>query len=76
MTSYCHEIGNGDFFQILTVFTIYDNLLISFNTTVTLKNIGSCSSVIIVTRLWAGWPGFNSWKGQGLYSLPPCPDWI
>jgi hypothetical protein len=25
------------------------------------------SSVIIVTRLWAGWPGFNSWQGQGYF---------
>jgi len=26
----------------------------------------SCNSLVsIVTRLWSGWPGFNSWQGKG-----------
>jgi len=28
------------------------------------------NSVSTVTRLWTGWPGFNSWQGQGIFSLP------
>jgi hypothetical protein len=29
-------------------------------------------SVIIVARLWAGWPGFNSQQEQEFFSLPLC----
>jgi len=25
------------------------------------------SSIITVTRLWAGWLGFNSWQGAGIF---------
>jgi hypothetical protein len=32
------------------------------------------SSVSVVTRLWCGWSGFNSWEGQGFFSLAQCPD--
>jgi hypothetical protein len=32
------------------------------------------SSVSIETRLWAGWPEFNFYQGQGFFSLPPHPD--
>jgi hypothetical protein len=27
------------------------------------------SSVTIMTRVWAGWPEFNTWQGQGIFSL-------
>jgi hypothetical protein len=34
------------------------------------------SSVSIETKLWAGWPGFNSWQGQWwkFYPSPPHTD--
>jgi len=53
------------------VLTCYSNNISDLIAVVFVNDISHfCSIVSVVARLRAGRPGFDSWQGQGFFSLP------